>query len=282
MDRYKGRNPQRFIHTTVGNNYNNPNKPLNLEKKSNIHMAISTNSIIHYTDTIEAIYGILIEGFKIKYCAEILFLNEGSSQAAHPMISFCDIPLSQSQKHFKAYGYYGIGMTKEWAVKNGVNPVLYIDKKSLFAKSVYQLLKERRNRKSNLSDIQKRQILQIKSYAKNYSGPLKRKEVNEKEYKFYDEREWRLIPDSDTLNKAKFSITLSNYNKSKEKYNIQLKDVRIKFSSKDVSYIILKTTAEIPDMIEFLRKKYSDNCTTRELDVLFSKICSTEQIIDDY
>ena len=49
-------------------------------------MAISTNSIIHYTDTIEAIKGILNEGFRIKYCGEILLLGKSSSRAAHPMI----------------------------------------------------------------------------------------------------------------------------------------------------------------------------------------------------
>ena len=108
-------------------------------------MAISTNSIIHYTKSFEILSSILKEGFKIKYCAEILKLGKTrTSKAAHPMISFCDIPLSNSSQHFDAYGKYGLGLTKEWAVRNGINPVLYIDKNSLIAKSISSMLLERR------------------------------------------------------------------------------------------------------------------------------------------
>lgn len=246
-------------------------------------MAISTNSIIHYTDSLDIIKSILIEGFRIKYCAEVLKLGEnGSSQAAHPMVSFCDIPLSDSKQHFDTYGKYGIGLSKQWAVEKGINPVLYIDRNSLIADSIYELIKERRNDNSNLTKKQKREILQIKSYAKNYSGPLKRKNVNAKNYKFYDEREWRLIPDSNTINNEKFSVSLKYYKKNKSKYNDRIADCRLTFESADISYIIVKETSEIHDMISFLRNNYSERCSANELDILFSKICSTEQIMADY
>ena len=242
-------------------------------------MAISTNSIIHYTKSFKALTSILAEGFRIKYCSEILRLGTNSqSRAAHPMVSFCDIPLSDSTQHFKAYGKYGIGLSKQWAVKNRVNPVIYIDDQSLIANSIYELINERRNKKSNLTAKQKREILQIKSYAKNYSGPLKRGGIDVPDYKFYDEREWRLVPDKETLNNNKFSIGLKYYEKNKEKYNNKLSRCRLRFQAEDISYIIVKKTSQIPKMISFLKKEHSD----KELDILFSKICSTEQIIDDY
>lgn len=246
-------------------------------------MAISTNSIIHYTDSLDVLKLILNEGFKIKYCAESLRLgsNKGSD-AAHPMISFCDIPLSNSMQHFDAYGKYGIGLSKEWAVKNGVNPVLYIDHNSLFAESLYELLKQRRDKNTNLTVEQKKLILQIKAYAKNYSGPLKRKAVDIPNYRFYDEREWRLVPSPEDINDASFSISLSTYKKDKEKYNSMIADCRIKFEPKDISYVIVEKTEEIPDLINFLRNEYRRRCTAEELDILFSKICSTEQIKADY
>ncbi len=245
-------------------------------------MAISTNSIIHYTNSIEVLKKILEEGFMIKYCAEILYLGEGSSEAAHPMISFCDIPLSDSSQHFSAYGKYGIGLSKDWAILNGVNPVLYIDKNSLFAKSLLELITERRKNDSNLTQKQKNEILQIKAYAKNYSGILKRLDVNSKDYKFYDEREWRLIPEKEKMNDVSFSIGLTEYKKNKDKHNEKIKDCRFIFNVKDISYIIVEYTTQIPEMVNFLRNTYSDKCTASELDVLFSKICSTEQIIADY
>lgn len=246
-------------------------------------MAISTNSIIHYTNSFGNLSSILREGFRIKYCAERLYLGEnGSSLAAHPMISFCDIPLSDSMQHFDAYGKYGIGLTKNWAQHNGVNPVLYIDKNSLIAESIYSLILERRKKSSNLTLKQKREILQIKSYAKNYSGTLLRLGKTIRNYNFYNEREWRLIPPQDKINNKSFSISLNAYNKDKEKYNDELKDCRYRFDINDISYIIVEKTDEIPMIVKVLRDLHYDKYSGKELDILMSKVCSTEQIKSDY
>jgi hypothetical protein len=245
-------------------------------------MAISTNSIIHYTSSYSVLTSILREGFRVKYCAEILELRNTSSRAAHPIISFCDIPLSDSTQHFAAYGRYGIGLSKAWAIANGVNPVIYVDKNSLFALCIQELILERRKTNTNLTQKQKNEILRIKSYAKNYSGTLKRKSINKANYRFYDEREWRFVPGKDILKGATFSVNIADYEKSKDAYNQKLSGFRIKFEPKDISYIILKETAQIPAMTNFLRSTYSSSCTADELDILLSKICSTEQIIDDY
>lgn len=246
-------------------------------------MAISTNSIIHYTDTIDKLESILKEGLSIKYCDETLIMEEDTkSFAAHPMISFCDIPLSHSYRHFDAYGRYGIGLSKKWAKKFGINPVLYLDKDSSISKTIATFIKERRTKGTNLNVAQKNNILRIKCFSKNYSGHLKRKLVDEKNYRFYDEREWRLVPESNELNGASFSINSSDYKKDKDSYNSKISDIRYSFEAADISYIIVDKTIEIPDVINTLRAAYSSKCTAQELDILFSKICSTEQIIGDY
>ena len=245
-------------------------------------MAISTNSIIHYTGSFKVLASILKEGFRLKYCLEMLHIDDNKSHAAHPMISFCDIPLSNSAQHFSAYGKYGIGLSKEWAIKNGVNPVIYIDRNSLFASCVKELIIERRKTKTNLTDKQKKEILQIKSYAKNYSGPLKRKSIKTQNYRFYDEREWRLVPSAEILQKAPFSVNSSKYKERKDFYNKKVSEIRIKFGVNDISYIIVKDTSQIPKMTNYIRNTYSKLCTADELDILLSKICSTDQIIADY
>ncbi len=244
-------------------------------------MAISANSIIHYTSTFDVLCKILEEGFKIKYCKEDLCLikkGEGSS-AAHPMVSFCDIPLTDTSKHFESYGYYGIGLSKDWAIDKGINPVLYIEEKSSLAKSISYLLKLIRNAQDN--EI-KTDILRLKSFMKNYSGNLKTNNKNLLGYKFYDEREWRFVPEREEINNNSFSIPTNEYLKDKEKCNKVLEKYRLVFSPKDISYIIVKKTSEIPELIKFLREKYDNKCTARELDILFTKICSTEQILSDY
>jgi hypothetical protein len=246
-------------------------------------MAISTNSIIHYTDTLNKLESIVKEDLAIKYCAETLIMGEeAKSLAAHPMISFCDIPLSHSYKHFSAYGRYGIGLTKMWANKFGVNPVLYLDKHSSISQTLYKLIKERRKKTSNLTTEQKNDILRIKCFAKNYSGHLKRKSVDNPDYRFYDEREWRLVPESEELNGSPFSVDLTTYNSDKERYNNAIGDLRFTFDATDIAYVIVDKTSEIPQVINTIRATFSAKCTAQELDILFSKICSTEQIIDDY
>lgn len=246
-------------------------------------MAISTNSIIHYTNSIDNLSSILQEGFRVKYCTERLNLGGRKySSAAHPMVSFCDIPLSNSARHFEAYGKYGIGLSKQWAFAKGINPVLYIDENSSFAQTLYELLKERRNPASNLTEKQKKEILRIKSYAKNYSGSFSRKEKPYRNYKFYDEREWRLVPESTVIRDAPFSISSQSYESDKAKYNVKIQGVRIGFDAKDISYIIVERTDEIPRIIKVLRDCFESKCTANELNILFSKICSTEQIIADY
>lgn len=246
-------------------------------------MSISTNSIIHYTNSLDNLIGILQEGFRIKYCSERLNLGKSRySSAAHPMVSFCDIPLSSSIQHFKAYGKYGIGLSKKWAFENGINPVLYIDENSLFAENLFELIKERRKTITNLTSKQQKEILRIKSYAKNYSGSFTRNEVVYQDYKYYDEREWRIVPDQIVLQGASFSISSSAYKSDKEKYNSRINSIRLKFDAKDISYIIVERTDEIPDIIKIVRNCFGKRCTSEQLDILFSKICSTEQIIADY
>lgn len=246
-------------------------------------MSISTNSIIHYTSSLDNLIGILKEGFRMKYCSERLNLGKSRySSAAHPMVSFCDIPLSSSIQHFKAYGKYGIGLSKKWAFEKGINPVLYIDENSLFAENLFELIKERRKTTTNLTLKQQKEILRIKSYAKNYSGSFTRNEVVYRDYKYYDEREWRIVPDRTVLQGAPFSISSSVYKSDKERYNVRISDIRLTFEAKDISYIIVKQTDEIPTIIKIIRDCFSEKCTSAQLDILFSKICSTEQIISDY
>lgn len=245
-------------------------------------MAISANSIIHYTSTFDILCKILEEGFKIKYCKEDLHLNKigDGSSAAHPMVSFCDIPLTDTTRHFESYGYYGIGLSKKWAIDKGINPVLYIEQKSSLAKSLSRIIQI--VRKKEIDPELKIDIYRLKSFSKNYAGNLT---INGKEtidYKFYNEREWRFVPQKEDIGNNPFSVSTSKYIKDKDKYNNAIKDYRLKFSPKDISYIIVKKTSEIPELIKFLREKYDNKCTVRDLDILFTKICSTEQILSDY
>lgn len=65
-------------------------------------MALSANSLIHYTSNIDNLLGIInSQGFKFSYYIEKIKTRGGQNfNAAIAMISFCDIPLSGYKKHF--------------------------------------------------------------------------------------------------------------------------------------------------------------------------------------
>jgi hypothetical protein len=87
-----------------------------------------SQSLFHFTNQAESLFDILKAGFWPKYCLEdIGWQNfEKFDYIAFPMVCFCDIPLSRIAEHTGYYGSYGIGLKKEWAEKNALNPVLYI------------------------------------------------------------------------------------------------------------------------------------------------------------
>lgn len=87
-------------------------------------MPLSSNSLIHFTKNKSTLCGILENDFKIKYCLETINAKRHQYIGAVPMVSFCDIPLSEVKDHIKKYGAYGIGLSKQWGIKNGLNPVL--------------------------------------------------------------------------------------------------------------------------------------------------------------
>ncbi len=51
-----------------------------------------------------------------------------------PMKCFCDINLHRIREHLNWYGFYGLAFTKEWAMRNNIQPIHYINPSSNFRK----------------------------------------------------------------------------------------------------------------------------------------------------
>ena len=95
-------------------------------------MSISPSTVFHFTSK-KGLEGILSDNFKLKYCVEKLNHSTRPVEVAIPMVSFCDIKISEITEHIEKYGHYGIGLSKEWAVEKGLNPVVYLNSSSKFA-----------------------------------------------------------------------------------------------------------------------------------------------------
>lgn len=98
-------------------------------------MPVSSNTLIHFTKDKERLKSIFLDNFRVGFCKEAPTLGGFGTTCHVPMVSFCDIPLSQIKDHISKYGEYGIGLTREWGIRNKLNPVLYLEPGSLLSES---------------------------------------------------------------------------------------------------------------------------------------------------
>ncbi|PWB20656.1 abortive infection system antitoxin AbiGi family protein [Flavobacterium sp. HTF] len=256
-------------------------------------MAISTNSIIHYTKTLKNLFGILENGFSLKYCKEEFHFGQTQTlKYAYPMVCFCDIPLSEVKNHLDSYGHYGIGLSKEWAVKKMLNPVLYLEKESALTKSILQqALRIADNRiqvaknpsLEKIDEVWRQELMTTTSYMKNYEGNLIVKGKEYSNYRFYNEREWRYVPTKEELGKNKRAVQIELYEKDKNSYNKELQKVKLDFDlSTDISYIIVKSKEDIHKVLEFISIKFKKKLLAAEIEILMTKIITTNQIVNDF
>ena len=103
-------------------------------------MNISAQSLYHYTPKFDNMIGIIQKGFKYNIIVEELPLTTYTQsffsrfdkygvikyQQQIPIVCFCDIPFNLIDEHRNQYGKYCIGLSKEWAIDNGITPVRYI------------------------------------------------------------------------------------------------------------------------------------------------------------
>lgn len=243
-------------------------------------MPISSETLFHFTPKPEYLFQILEYNFRPRYYQEIIKLKGLKSDfiRAIPMVCFCDIPLSQIKNHIATYGCYGIGMSKSWAIKNKLNPILYIEPNSKLTKSIISILK-------NAGDIDKNDkkegIFNLFRYMKNYKGDFYRNGLIIKNVNFYNEREWRYLPD--TNSNIKFWLSEEEFGKpiNLVSHNREAENDSLKFQPEDIRYIIIKDETEIPTMISTLKSiksKYTDDV----IEKLVSRIITTEQINEDF
>lgn len=268
-----------------------------------IGYTLSANTLFHFTNNLENIKNILTHGFYPHYCQENLsiFLPDKLNiqenyEYAIPLISFCDIPLSQIKNHIDIYGKYAIGLSKYWGQREKINPVMYalpnsfatnalknIIENSFFpnnvASSIDNILKD--NLKSNY--LNSSNLYYYINYLKPYEGKLWRNNAYlEQVIRFYDEREWRYVPElSDNLASFLSKTEFSNPSIRKKNNDLLKKHCMLSFEAKDINYIIVDRESEIVpilDLIDYIKKfrPYED---TR---LLASKLISIEQLMEDF
>jgi len=227
---------------------------------------ISSNFLFHFTPQKEFLKEALSQrGFSPRYSFEDLSHIDpklGIWGIGTLMKCFCDIPLNKLMtNHIDKYGKYGIGLKKEWGIKNNLLPIHYIPKNpdTWYSNNLKQLYAK--TNEDNVDSDLKELIINYFIYTKS---------TQDKGYTYYDEREWRYIPSIKEVKKVKnedlrirrhYKFPNDSDIKEKElkKESDNLKknpDLKLKFSLNDIKYIITEKKCEHKKLIEILKTSY--------------------------
>jgi len=230
-----------------------------------------SSSLFHFTHSIDNVKSILKEGFYPHYCQEDTRWL-GIDYSAHPMVCFCDIPISRISDHAFFYGNYGIGLTKEWGLRNSLSPLIYSTGSGPVSTFVNHLLDDAVKTESLEEHIPgiNDHFQRIVSLTKPLSGNmLVDGEVVEKE--FYQECEWRYIPESF------ISVFNDEFPKNKDELNSSVAKYKLELSPQDIKYIFVKSESEIPDIFDYIQSELG-NWPSNDLKLLTSRILSLDTL----
>lgn len=247
-------------------------------------MGLSPSTLFHLTSK-DGLKGILEDNFKLKYCKELISHNEKPIEIAVPMVSFCDIKISEITEHISKYGEYGIGLSKDWAFSKDLNPVIYMNHNSVFCNKLITSMRTI-NGSESISLDDRMNVSNFIRYIKIYEGELNRKGNIISNYRFADEREWRYVPNME-FKDSKFPpyINLSKdlpetFNMKKE--NEKLIDERLIFEPNDILYILVRTEDEIDEIIQHIKTAKGKNFSLFDIERLTTRILSCERIFNDF
>jgi len=253
-------------------------------------MPISTSTVFHFTNSPDHLISILTSNFLPHFCLEDLTVvmpdlsHKEDLEFALPMVCFCDIPLSQISPHLAHYGNYGIGLTKTWAIQNGLAPVLYLLRGSPLASIFYSIgeqlgtLPHDKIGNSPAMD----HFHDLSAYIKPYEG-VSVKDPKDGTWRFYDEREWRFVPDLTDL-PFRYGLTkdeMLDQSTRDRAHRVLWQRSVLKFEPNDIKYIIVEREDEILAMISRIGR-IKRRFPSANIDLLASRVISSMQIREDF
>lgn len=243
-------------------------------------MPISSRSLFHFTKSRKILIQILDQGFWPKYCGEYKWGNRNFDFAL-PMVCFCDIPLSLIEEHCKFYGFYGIGLNERWKNKQKyLNPVFYLSNQSSYYPNINLIINNLIH--NSISSTERNLLYRIKKVngmTFDCAGSLRKK-------KFYDEREWRYIPEFldniPRLIKKQSQIGDEETKKFLNDMSIETKAYPLKIFPNDIEYLIIPHENERLNFIVELKEILDDSYPESDILQLMSRILVLDQLNKDF
>jgi hypothetical protein len=190
----------------------------------------------------------------------------------------------------KNYGEYGIGLKKEWGIRNNLSVVNYTNKESAKASgmrlitTIYSKIIQSNLDHNDLAVFQNAYSLLLmltkpyEGFKIDKNGRHNRNNI----YRFYDEREWRYIP---LVDKLRWSLSLKDFNNDITKLLKEVKveqsryheesSLQLSFEIADIDYIFLKEENEVSKLESDLSRHYSDE----EINLILSKVIFSSSVL---
>jgi hypothetical protein len=135
-------------------------------------------------------------------------------------------------------------------------------------------------------------IFNVIKHVKPYEEcSLRNHESDDKLIRFYDEREWRYVPDLKTFESylEKLDIlfglmdnSIFNNHEILNQANSILESAKLSFKPDDIKYIIVKEEKEILEMIRKLDQIKGEKYPSNIIKILTSRILTYDQIENDF
>lgn len=212
------------------------------------------------------------------------------------MVCFCDIPLKFiSENHTERYGHFGLGLNKDWGLKNKINPITYRTEGSPIDKSFHDLLiqiglsseelirlKEFQSdtngmyetgidRMTHSNSVATSCAINLAAFFKSYLDINSGNARNN-----YVDREWRWVPDE-----AEKTFCLSNEEEMRKRMNSDYHrgtPAYLNFEINDLKHLIVKTRSDTEQVIKLIRSSVLLDLNENEKDNLIQKIIDIESI----
>jgi hypothetical protein len=246
-------------------------------------MKPKSETLFHFTKSLDTLQAILRFGYWPRYCLEdIEWLREEPSDSgfvSFPVVCFCDIPLSRVDEHVLFYGEYGLGMTKEWALRNGLSPIHYVPPSGPFTET-FKALGQLAAADFTADREALRKICLLAMYMKPLTGSMT-VSGSPVVKNFYQESEWRFVAKSDDISFFLTSDEHANADKLRAANEKTRTQCMLRFLPSDVRYLFVRSDSDIPALMNFIQVDL-DHYPAADLKILMSRVASLESIGRDW
>ncbi|HEY5590340.1 MAG TPA: abortive infection system antitoxin AbiGi family protein [Paludibacter sp.] len=235
---------------------------------------LSSDTLFTFTSKLEYLTGMIENGIKPRYICERIPIPDKTWNYTVAAKCFCDIPLGMIKSHLNWFGNFGLGIKKKYLQELGVSPVIYIHSNS---KMILNTLNN--NGFENLTNYP------TLPYLKRYSGDDYKflDDGTQKRFhrQFYDEREWRYIPEINNLTPEKTIKTISEglINVSKKNIETPYDKTIIALAPSVIEYIIIEKYSDFKELKTRLKSIFQFDDA---YELMLSKILIAERILRDF